>query len=261
MIDIFELLDKDLDLQQEYDRMYEMFFYEPFHNYSLAYYFNEKLYDWDYRGTCSSGEEVLQKLNINSVVNDLNAFDEILKLMQFILNIKLFLDNKGLENDSFVLYKNIFYILNKINYEYKIENDRVYLYPKDEEVFMAIDNVNKDMKSLLFEYIKFDIKNDVTSKSRLLSEIAKKMEPLRKEYSTTNKTLTEKIFQLFNKLDIRHNNKAGSKKNEIVANMTEEELIGWYDKLYKLIIYLINQKENNSLLREVEEFIRKIEES
>ena len=66
-------------------------------------------------------------------------------------------------------------------------------------------------------------------------------------------------YQLFNKLDIRHNNKAGSKKNEIVVNMTEEELIEWYDKLYKLIIYLINQKGNNSLLREVEEFIRKIE--
>ena len=261
MVDIFELLDDELDLQMEYERMFYMLFHEDYYNQTLAYYFNEKLYDWDYRGTCSSVEEIIKKLKLYNMTFGTKTINDILKLMQFILNIKLFLDNKGLENDSFVLYKNIYYILNKMNYEYKIENDRVYLYPKDEEVFMAIDNVNKDMKSLLFEYIKFDIKNDVTSKSRLLSEIAKKMEPLRKEYSTTNKTLTEKIFQLFNKLDIRHNNKAGSKKNEIVANMTEEELIGWYDKLYKLIIYLINQKENNSLLRESEKFIRNLDES
>lgn len=188
-----------------------------------------------------------------------DAIKDILKLIQLSLNIKLFLEEYYEEIDDFILFKNIEVILNKLNYESYIEKDKVMLIPKDTEVLTAVNSVDKSLKSLLVEYLNFEIKDDVKSKKRILTDISFKLEPKRKEYNKINKSLTDNLFHLFNKANIRHNNQEGKKKIEEIANMSDKEILYWYDKTYEMIIYLLNQDKNNKNMREVDELIKKIE--
>ena len=111
----------------------------------------------------------------------------------------------------------------------------------------------------MVEYLNFEIIDDVLAKKRILNDISFELEHKRKDYNQINKSLTENIFHLFNKINIRHNNKEGKRKNEVVSKMNDKELIYWYDKTYDMIIYLINQEKNNKNMREVKELISKIE--
>ena len=265
-MNIFDLLDDDLDLIKEYRKIIELFddksFYRDFVGIgkSLNDAFNEKIQNWKYRGTSTSTLEIFRKLHLNASTTEEDAFNDILKLIQLALNIKLFLERYYEEMDEFILFKNIEVILNKLNFESYVEEDRVMLIPKNTEVLTSIEGMDKSLKGLLVEYLNFEIKDDIKSKKRILTDISFKIEPKRKDYNKINKNLTDNLFHLFNKVNIRHNNKEGDKKNEVVAAMTDSEIIYWYDKTYEMIIYLLNQDKNNKNMKEVNELIRKMEE-
>ena len=264
-MNIFDLLDGDLNLCNEYKILMKLF-REPYYQYediflssSLHKLFSNKISEWKYRETAITTDDILNKLELKRYTNESDAFNDILKLIQLILNIKLFLENYYEDIGDYVIFDNINKILEKINYEIYQEEDRILLIPKNIEVLEAINTTTKELKLLLVEYLNFEIIDDVLAKKRILNDISFELEHKRKDYNQINKSLTENIFHLFNKINIRHNNKEGKRKNEVVSKMNDKELIYWYDKTYDMIIYLINQEKNNKNMREVKELISKIE--
>lgn len=264
MVNIFDLLDEDLVLDEEYAKLYDLFEKEyvstsSLYSYNLVELFNKKISSWKYRGTSTSLKDVLRKLNLKYYTLPLLAHDDILKLIQLILNIRLFLEDEGCSFKKTLLFDNIDFILNKMQIDTIVKDDRIVLVQKNVDVITAYNNVDKDFGILFFEYLDFEIEKDIKRKRTILKNIASKMEPDRKKYSQTNKKLTDNIFNLFNKLNIRHNNVEGDKKIEKVKNMTDDELLSWYDKIFELVIYLINQERKELILSEARDLITEID--
>ena len=266
-VNIFDLLDSNLDLEDEYEKLYELLFerdkfiFGDSFNYSLELLFESHIDDWPYRGTSLKLDEILEKINLQDYTEIEFALEDILKLIQLILNIRLFLENKGYSFNETILFKNIEYILNKLNYKYIKERDKIFVVPKDVEVLSALTNVDKELGILLLDYLDIDLVNNVKKKKNILENISNKMEPNRSNYNKVNKKLTDNVFDLFNKANIRHNNKEGKNKIDCIAKMTNEELISLYDKTYSLVIYLINLDKNNRIHNEVKKLIDEIENS
>ena len=264
MINIFDLLDKDLDLDYEYSKLYNLFqeehiYSENYFSYTLVELFDKKIANWKYRGTSTSVKDILKKLELKEYTFPALARDDILKLIQLILNIKLFLKNKGYILKKTILFSNIDYILNKMQLDTITIDDRIMIVQKNVDVITASSNVDKDLGVLFFEYLSFEIEKDIKKKRNILKDIANKLEPDREKYNKVNKKLTNDLFNLFNKLNIRHNNVDGDKFIKIVKEMSDEELLSWYDKIFEIVIYLTNQEKNNKTISEVRELIKKID--
>ena len=61
---------------------------------------------------------------------------------------------------------------------------------------------------------------------------------------------------MLNNLDIRHNNRAGKKKNALATNITDEELENWYDELYQLLLFCVLIKDNKERKDKMTEFLK-----
>ena len=57
---------------------------------------------------------------------------------------------------------------------------------------------------------------------------------------------------------IRHNNKSGKNKKELVAQMSDEELESWYDELYQLLLFCVLIKDNKERKDKVDELLKRI---
>ncbi len=266
-MNIFDLLCGDMNLREEYKLLMKLY-KEPHYQYedmffetSLCELFSKKITKWKYRGTAVTAEDILDKLELKVFTNESRALNDILKLIQLILNVKLFLDDYYEDIGEYVIFENIDKILKKLNYDTYKEEDRILLIPKNIEVLEAVNATTNNLKVLLVEYLNFENINNILTKKRVLNDISFELEHKRCDYNKINKSLTDNIFHLFNKMNIRHNNKEGKYKNEIISKMNDKELLYWYDKTYEMIIYLINQEKNNKNMREVDELISKIEKT
>lgn len=264
MINIFDLLDKDLALDEEYSKLFDLFeneyiYTDSIYSYNIVELFNKRISSWKYRGTSTSLDDVLRKIGLKEYTLPVFAHDDILKLIQLILNVKFFLESEGCSFKKSFLFDNIDFILNKLQLDTIVINSQVMIIQKNVDVIIAANNVDKDLRILFFEYLDFEIEKDIKKKRNILKDIANKMEPDREKYNKTNKKLTNDLFNLFNKLNIRHNNVEGGKSVKIVKEMSDEELLSWYDKVFELVVYLINQKKSNKILSEIRELIKEID--
>lgn len=63
---------------------------------------------------------------------------------------------------------------------------------------------------------------------------------------------------MLNNMNIRHNNKSGNNKKELVAQMDDEELENWYDELYQLLLFCILIKDNKDRKGRIDELLKRI---
>lgn len=266
-MNIFDLLDTDLNFVEEYNKLMKLFknkivYRSTIRNYTLKDLFNEKLKYWDYRGTAIYVDDILKKLKLGDITDEKNSKDDLLKLIQLLLNVRKLIYEyyNSYELDDIIIFDNIKYILEKVKYKSYNEKDKIILAPQNIETLSAVNSIDKSLGTLLVEYLDFNIQKDINEKKRILNDISYQLEPTRNELNKVNKNITDKLFHLFNKMNIRHNNREGKNRIEEVANMKDEEIISWYDKTYEMTIYLLNQEKNVKNVHEIEELIRKIEE-
>ena len=65
---------------------------------------------------------------------------------------------------------------------------------------------------------------------------------------------------MLNNLDIRHNNRDGKNKKELVLNLTDLELENWYDELYQLLLFCVLIKDNKERKDKMAEFLKGLKE-
>ena len=135
-----------------------------------------------------------------------------------------------------------------LNYK-AIEVNKHYTFIKrdaDVDSVLHILESEDDLRLSLLEYNDFRIENNIKEKRIILKQIGDYLEPKRKYFNTYNKTLTECIFNLLNKLRVRH-------FDDDQKDFSNEEYIIWYDKLFKMMIHLIRTTSIVDIQKEVKE--------
>lgn len=157
---------------------------------------------------------------------------------EIIKNIKRFLDLSNHE------------LLKNSDGNYIIVEKNVYA-SQASQIISGID-INSALKIL--EYNHFQNKGNIDSKRAILVSLHNFLEPKRKELeSIANKEAVSNLFNLFNKLEIRHG------KKQLSTNMTDEELESWYDDIYTLILYVILSEETATIVERAKELNKKQE--
>jgi hypothetical protein len=224
-------------------------------NISMEQLFNRYILNWKYRNTYTSLKEIYDKLKLNVRANVRTVNDKLLTLIELVLNIDSFIDDIIYENNSkhrndpfseiYLIYKNntlIFdnccKLMTALNYKSNIIDDKITLVKNEVDVHTTTnENISKELSILLTEYIYFKNKNNVKEKKRIVSDIAIYLEPLRNDIP--NEKLRSTIFKIFNKLNIRHNNKEGKNSSEFITKMSNSEVIEWYDRCFSLCLTAI----------------------
>lgn len=118
-----------------------------------------------------------------------------------------------------------------------------------------------DIKEALsvLEYNHFSNKGNIERKKEILKKIADLLEPWRKPLNKSSELkdllkanndkiqALEKLFYMYNKLNIRHNN-----EDQMLTELSDQEIESWYDKVYTLSLFIILGKDVGSILYDFE---------
>ena len=132
------------------------------------------------------------------------------------------------------------------------------------EAVQVVTEFNDVKEALsLLEYNHFSNKGNIDRKKEILIKIASLLEPWRNDINNhielkdvlklgnNNKVLAvEKLFRMFNKLNIRHNN-----NGQQLTNMDNKTVEVWYDKIYTLSLFVILGKDVAQILADFNEFV------
>ena len=99
------------------------------------------------------------------------------------------------------------------------------------------------------------MRGDLVKKKRILLALSHKIEPQKKQLTAINKALSDRLFCLFNSVNIRHNNKEeGKYYQEYVDQMDDATIEQWYDDTYQTALFAIlslEQAERNKKIDEL----------
>lgn len=207
---------------------------------------------WPYRYTATNSSEYFKLKGISKNLQKMSN-EEYFYYLQFIFDFINWFDGcenfsiiqKKFENELhtllldnslklLIILQNIRTIAELCNYNIKKVGEHCTFIKRDADVdsiLPALEN-EENIRLALLEYNDFRIENDIKQKRIILKQIGDYLEPRRKFYNSYNKTLTDCIFNLLNKMKIRHFD-ADQKE------FSDQEYLDWYDKLYKMMIHLI----------------------
>lgn len=199
---------------------------------------------YPYSETFISLEDMRISLGISDKDIQDNNMDTMLDYFEWIYNIlAYFLNNYNRYNFTLIdigyinkIIKNIQIILERLNYELK-EIDGYFVIYKKDSVVSTVAELYPDISYKTLEYKRHSLSGNLDRKYEILNSLANKFEAIRPALKANNfSEIEDKTGSLLNNLDIRHNNIIGKNANNIVKNMTDEELEQWYDKTYDLLL-------------------------
>lgn len=209
---------------------------------------------WNYRDTYINLREYLNHIGITRemLLHGKNVDDtSFLNFLELLLNLKLVLEKKF--NFSNICYSirveniiehNVPLLLEKMNYVSYQEGDKVLIRKRDADVDSILELVPEDIQTLLLSYN--DIRNNnIESKKTILKKIDLFIEKRKGDYKSFNAPTYDTIQTIVNNMGINH---PLEKKGYV--DMTNKELIAWYDKCFKLMIHLIRIEEVNKINEE-----------
>lgn len=198
---------------------------------------------YPYAGTFINIQDMRISLGISEEDINNNNVNTLLDYFEFIFNVMCyFIDNYQkykIEFDGEYIRKicgNIRTVLGKLNYKLEEKDGYCYIVEKDAAT-TAISEIYEDIADEVIEYRRYNLKGDIKRKSQILNSLANKFEAIRPDLKANNFTeIEDKTGCMLNNLDIRHNNTTGKHENDIVKNMSDEELEQWYDRTYDLLL-------------------------
>lgn len=268
MISIFDL-ERRFDLDIEYPALFDLLDSTKIQientSIKLIDLINKTFHRWPYNETAIDIDHYFGRLfedyydydNLSDIEDNterLYVIDFIINYLDWINNdefLKKNIDTKLLTKKINKVINLINYILEKLNYTTRKGDEHIYIIKRDENLDSILSVVKeKNLRETLLSFYDFRIQNNVDEKSLILKKIGDYLEPKRKEFNSYNKTLTECIFNLLNKLKIRH-------FDNHQKELSDEEYLIWYDKLFKMMIHLIRTSEIISIQQEAKELCGK----
>lgn len=249
----YELLANiDFDPQEEYGKLWRLFFCEKKINFRYNYYTLAEFIDdyyfrcLSFRGSCTSLSEMLQAIELfedsDGSIDTLFVFCEFLYAVLFDTQAKNY--EHSIKTTRATICDNVQHILACTNHELSKDREgRTIVVEKNKATTLAAELVDDDIIAYdLIEYNHFVLKGDLDTKKKLLCSIATHIEPILNERKLSLngfKQLESDAGFLLNSFHIRHNNKTGAKEQEYIASIADAELEEWYDRAYEVALSVI----------------------
>lgn len=276
---IFELLEAKYEIKDEMNKIYN-FFIKKFIRYQdesgYNFYSPESFFEeyilriWKQRYSCIDICEIYQKLNLPTFFNDQTAVEDVINALEFYCNVIYLIStkfdlNNGLfeiSDDMRILNENIQILLDQMHYQKKVfaKEEKLILVPKNPAATSVAEISDEETAMAILMYNHHTLKGDLEAKRKILYSIAKEYEPLLSKPIDGFKEYFVKATNMLNNLDIRHNNKEGKHKNNLVINLENDELEKWYDELYQLLLFCVLIKDNIERKNNIEEFLKQLKQ-
>ena len=272
----FEILEEsslNLDLGKELDKLEQII--------------HESFWDDDMRGNCSLYMliEINFKhyrnrrhfLTIKELINDLLMNSRKLPIKErYFIMAEMYLDlfstlhmtgGGSLDKQARYFLEQVKTVSNSIGYKLIHSNNRIIIVEDNAFANAAAQAVSEFADVIealsILEYNHFSNKGNIERKKEILIKIASLLEPWRDDLNNNiefknvlklgnnNKVLAlEKLFRMFNELNIRHNNEA-----QQLTNMANNVIEGWYDKIYTMSLFVILGKDIAQILADFNELM------
>lgn len=270
---IFEILEEKYDFNKEFKKISGLFhgniIYNMGYGYSVENAVNGIFHQWKGRGTCIHCPDMRQELGIDTILkqNELST-DEIILCLEYYVNIlnifatKWLPQSSGYEvnNNLSLLQTNIDLLLEHMNFmKHNLEvEEKILLLPKDPAAISVAEIAPKDISFAILKYNHASLKGQLEEKRRLLQSIANEYEALLNNPPTGFGEYFKTAKGLLNNLNIRHNNKAGKNKNDLVINASPKALENDYDELYQMLLFCVLTKDNIERKKSADKVLKQI---
>lgn len=271
----FEILEEsslNIDLGKELDKL-EQIIHESFWHDDMGV--NCSLYEL-IEFNFKSYRNRKHFLTVEELINDLLLNSRKLSIKEkYFLIAEMYLDlfsslhmtgGSGLDKQARYFLEQVQIVSSSIGYKLIRTNNRLIIVEDNVFAHEAAQAVSEfaDVKKALsiLEYNHFSNKGNIERKKEILKKIADLLEPWRKSLNGSNELkgllkvnndkvqALEKLFYMYNKFNIRHNN-----KDQILTGLSNQEIESWYDKVYTLSLFIILGKDVASILADFNEFV------
>lgn len=266
---IFEILESTYDFEKELNRIDDLLSYTDLINHpyykscSFEKYFDDHLihlleYSCRYV-SCSDIKEALGWETIDDVETE--TIEDVLRYLEYAANIfelcKKDIESKPLyymDRKVSTLNKNIYSLLNHLNYETRFLDDRYIVVEKNPIATTVAEILDNENSMKIIEYNHYLLKGDLQRKKEILFALGNEFEPLRDKLEKNGyKMIVSDAGHLLNNMNIRHNNCEGEHYQEHTANLSSEELEKWYDKTYDVLLFAFMADNYINLHEEIKE--------
>ncbi len=282
---IFDLLKDRYDVNNEFQKITGLFnsklvqqkisgFARKYTNdYTLEEMVEDVFFDWKGRGSCISCQNMREELEINKIINDTKrTIDDIITVLEYYENIfNLFLKKVAPKLPTYeytkhhnldILFENEDKLLDYLNYEQRVfeKEEMVILIPKNPAATAVAEISSNDTAMSILMYHHASLKGKIEEKRKLLLSIAQEYETLLAKGIEGFSSYFDNARNMLNNTHLRHNNKSGKDKKELIAQMSNEELETWYDELYQLLLFCVLIKDNKDRKDKIAKFLKGLQE-
>lgn len=277
---IFELLKEKYNVPNEMEKIVtlynsKLFYYNGDYgrgNYTPEEIFEHKLLkNWKQRGSYLNCREIKDTIGVPRFFTFGTPIEDVLNTLEYYENISYLLVKKlnilddceyTVSDDFTILLENMQILLDHLNYEFQIfeKEEKLILVPKNPAATSVAEISDEETAMAILMYNHHTLKGDLEAKRKILYSIAKEYEPLLSKPIDGFKEYFVKATNMLNNLDIRHNNKEGKHKNNLVINLENDELEKWYDELYQLLLFCVLIKDNIERKNNIEEFLKQLKQ-
>lgn len=269
----FDLLkDSHVDVNIELQKLNDLFRQDCCYQWGESY----SLYDlvsenfakqYKRREHFLSLQELLNAISLECF--DISEFDKYFIYAEMYVDLISILDgsgNKDIESQKQVIKCQIEMVISSLGYKFIVVDDRQIIVENNVFANEATQVVTEfaDIKEALsiLEYNHFSNKGNIDRKKEILIKIASLLEPWSDDLNNNiafkdvlkldNKKVlaVEKLFRMFNTLNIRHNN-----DGQQLTNMDNNTVEAWYDKIYTMSLFVILGKDVAQILADFNEFV------
>ena len=255
---IFEILKRNTSGFSNVDRLQRLFEDEDIlkihfgdsssQRLSLSQFVDLYCFDnWKNKGYCCDFYDYLEAVCYEDLLRDSSnrSTESLLTLIELLYNCWLlpqWIYDDGIEYlESGLLLKNIM-DSTLADFNHRIyedaENERALVIEDKPGVTAVAEIIKSELSFDVIRYNHYALKGNIAEKKSILHRFIDDLEAKRPQLSKLAPKFTSDLFELFNSLNIRHNNidPAGKKYIPYVAKMSQEELENWYDELYQMVL-------------------------
>lgn len=236
-------------------------------DYVAAFCFSK----WKGRGRCIDVADFLETICYEGLRIDARYnVDSFLTFLELVLNFWNIVNNELEKEKATVKAYCTFYNAGEFISECLAQyNHKAVYYPDEEQVIVIEDKsevtavaeiVEPQLAKGILRYNHRSLQGDLEAKKSILLSMGAELEPRRGDMNTKDKDNEDLIFFMLNNLNLRHNNvtEGDSRYKEELALMPEEELEGWYDELYQMMLLAFLQLDNMERIERVKDLKKRI---
>ena len=273
------LKDAKVDIKREYDRLYAMFCIHKVTNINgiemtLKEICAANFINLPFRVTCITLEDFddFYGYNFEKEPDDFDL-DYLVRFCEYSYNLSAYnqgfaygMPMTGVEGAVHIYIQQVIRVVDAIGYTGNVKDGVTDFVPKDQAAISVSEIVEPDLSYKVIEYNHHSMKGNLDQKKAIIRALADKLEPQRKKLKAINTSLESYLFNLFNTVNIRHNNIVKGSKNyiQLVAEMDNNELEKWYDDTYQmcLLAFLeLDNVERKTRIKKLKEDIEKRKDS